>query len=122
MGEEIGQKGESWGRQKNENGAIVIEARSQDRVDRMLNLLDAKGSSGEGKHQDRAVRNESIYSSFDGNLIVITSNHLDDLLLAIVEEIFDTTDHVQFSGRRNLIIADGIANYGCRNKGVSSAR
>ena len=31
-GEEIGQKGESWGRQKNENGAIVIEARLQNRV------------------------------------------------------------------------------------------
>ena len=88
----------------------------------MLNLLDAKRSSGEGKHQDRAVRNESIYSSFDGNLIVITSNHLYDLLLAIVEEIFYTTDHVQFSCWRNLIIADGIANYGCRNKGVGSAR
>ena len=89
----------------------------------MIHLLDAKGSSGKGKHQDRAVRNESIYSSFDGNLIVITSNNLYDLLLAIVEEILDTTDHVQFSGRRNLIIADdGIANYGCRNKGVSSAR
>ena len=27
MGEEIGQKGESWGRQKNENGAIVIESK-----------------------------------------------------------------------------------------------
>ena len=50
-------------------------------------LLDTEGSGGEREHEYWGVCNETINSSLDGSLVIITSDRFYKLLLAFIEDI-----------------------------------